>query len=53
MAFGGTWESGVQRNLYISEDMTQFALILEDGIILATDEYYVPLLMLDDYYPLE
>ncbi|MGE4353993.1 MAG: helix-turn-helix domain-containing protein [Oscillospiraceae bacterium] len=51
-AFGGAWESGVQRNLYISEDMTQFALILDDGVIIATDEYYVPLLMLDQYYPL-
>lgn len=52
MAFGGPWESGVQRSLYISEDMMHFALILDDGVMIATDEYYVPLLMLNHYYPL-
>lgn len=51
--YGGTWESGVARQLYIARDMTSFALKLDDGTIVATDETYVPLLMLDTYYPLQ
>lgn len=50
--YGGTWDSGVLHQLYISENMNAFAIKLEDGTIIATDEYYVPLMMLDTYYPI-
>ena len=41
---------GVERMLYITEDMQSFGLRLEDGTIIATDEAYVPLLMSGYYY---
>ena len=41
---------GVERMLYITEDMQSFGLRLEDGTIIATDEAYVPLLMSGCYY---
>lgn len=51
-AYGGSWDCGVEHFLYSSEDMTRFALKLEDGTVIATDTTDVPLLMLDEYYPL-
>ena len=51
-SYGGSWESGIARQLYISDDMRSFAMKLDDGTIIATDAYYVPLLMLEEYYPL-
>ena len=36
---------GVERMLYITENMQSFGLRLEDGTIITTDEAYVPLLM--------
>jgi len=51
-AYGGPWESGVSQQLYVSEDMTAFAVKLDDGTIISTDDYYVPLLMSGYYYPL-
>ena len=41
---------GVERMLYITENMQSFGLRLEDGAIIATDEAYVPLLMSGYYY---
>ena len=41
---------GVDRMLYITENMQAFGLRLEDGTIIATDEAYVPLLMSGCYY---
>ena len=41
---------GVERMLYITENLQSFGLRLEDGTIIATDEYYVPLLMSGYYY---
>ena len=41
---------GVERMLYITEDMQSFGLRLEDGTIIATDEAYVPLLLSGCYY---
>ena len=41
---------GVERMLYITEDMQSFGLRLEDGTIIATDEAYVPLLLSGYYY---
>lgn len=37
---------GVERLLYITESMESFGLRLEDGTLIATDESYVPLLIL-------
>lgn len=50
--FGGPWDAGVERPIYISESMQAFCLKLADGAIISTDPYYVPLFMLDQYYPL-
>ena len=50
--FGGPWDAGVERQLYISETMQALCLKLADGTIISTDPYYVPLFMLDSYYPL-
>ena len=41
---------GLERMLYITENMESFGLKLEDGTIIATDEYYVPLLLSGYYY---
>ena len=41
---------GVERMLYITEDLQSFGLRLEDGTIIATDPVYVPLLMSGYYY---
>lgn len=41
---------GLDRMLYITEDMHSFGLKLEDGTIIATDEQYVPLLLSGYYY---
>lgn len=41
---------GVERMLYITENMQSFGLKLEDGTIIATDPVYVPLLMSGYYY---
>lgn len=41
---------GVERMLYITEDMQSFGLKLEDGTLIATDPAYVPLLMSGYYY---
>lgn len=41
---------GVERMLYITESMESFGCKLEDGTIIATDEFYVPLLTSDYYY---
>lgn len=41
---------GVERMLYITENMQSFGLKLEDGTIIATDEAYVPLLRSGYYY---
>ena len=41
---------GVERMLYITEDMQSFGLRLEDGTIIATDEAYMPLLLSGCYY---
>ena len=50
--FGGPWDAGVERQLYISETMQALCLKLADGTIISTDPYYVPLFLLDRYYPL-
>ena len=42
--------SGVESWLYMTEDMGDFGLRLEDGTIIATDKSYVPLLTADYYY---
>lgn len=41
---------GVERMLYITENMQSFGLKLEDGTIIATDPVYVPLLRSGYYY---
>lgn len=41
---------GVERMLYMTENMQSFGLQLEDGTIIATDESYVPLLLSGYYY---
>lgn len=41
---------GVERMLYITENLQSFGLKLEDGTIIATDPVYVPLLMSGYYY---
>ncbi len=41
---------GVERLLYISENMRSFGLRLEDGTVIATDDFYVPLLLSGYYY---
>ena len=41
---------GVERMLYITENMQSFGLKLEDGTIIATDQIYVPLLLSGYYY---
>lgn len=38
--------------LYISQDMQNFGLKLEDGTIIATDAFYAKILELNGYYPL-
>ena len=43
---------GVERMLYITENMQSFGLQLEDGTIIATDPSYVPLLLSGYYYTL-
>ena len=41
---------GVERMLYITENLQSFGLKLEDGTIIATDPVYVPLLLSGYYY---
>lgn len=41
---------GVEQMLYITEEMQSFGLKLEDGTIIATDPFYVPLLSSGYYY---
>lgn len=50
--YGMFFDAGVESWLYITEDLRSFGLKLEDGTILATDLFYVPLLMADYYYSL-
>lgn len=53
---GTTWLEGNQSvitHIYISDDMNTFALKLADGTVIATDEYLVPLIMLEQHYPLD
>lgn len=47
---GESLSLGVERMLYITENMQSFGLKLEDGTIIATDPYYVPLLQSGYYY---
>lgn len=44
---------GVERMLYITENMRSFGLQLEDGTIVATDPSYVPLLLSGYYYTIQ
>lgn len=44
---------GVERMLYITENMQSFGLRLEDGTIIATDPSYVPLLLSGYYYTIQ
>lgn len=44
---------GVERMLYITENLESFGLRLEDGTMIATDEAYVPLLLSGYYYSLQ
>lgn len=41
---------GLERMLYITENMQSFGLKLEDGTLIATDPAYVPLLLSGYYY---
>ena len=41
---------GVERMLYMTENLQSFGLRLEDGTLIATDEAYVPLLVSGYYY---
>ena len=41
---------GVDRMLYMTENLQSFGLRLEDGTLIATDEAYVPLLVSGYYY---
>lgn len=52
---GRVWILGPlsRADLYISSDMTAFAFRLEDGRIVATHEYLLPLAMLDHYYAVD
>ncbi len=43
-------DPGIDRLLYITEEMQSFGLKLEDGTIIATDEAYVPLLLSGYHY---
>ncbi len=52
MESGTFSDTGVEQMLYIRESMGSFGLRLEDGTIIATDAWYVPLLMSDYYYVL-
>ena len=47
---GESLSLGVERMLYITENMQSFGLKLEDGRIIATDPEYVPLLASEYYY---
>ena len=47
---GESLSLGVERMLYITENMQSFGLKLEDGRIIATDPEYVPLLESEYYY---
>ena len=47
---GESLSLGVERMLYITENMQSFGLELEDGRIIATDPEYVPLLESEYYY---
>lgn len=44
---------GVERMLYITENLQSFGLQMEDGTIIATDPSYVPLLMSGYYYTIQ
>ena len=51
--YKGTFlDTGLESMLYISQDMQNFGLKLEDGTIIATDAFYAKILELDGYYPL-
>lgn len=43
-------DTGVDPWIYITEEMQSFGLRLENGTIIATDAFYVPLLEADYYY---
>lgn len=45
-------DCGIQRYLYISEDMTRIAIKLDDGTVVATDEALAALMTLEYYYQL-
>ena len=51
--YKGTFlDTGLESMLYISQDMQDFGLRLEDGTVIATDAFYAKILELDGYYPL-
>lgn len=51
--YKGTFlDAGLESMLYISQDMQDFGLRLEDGTVIATDAFYAKILELDGYYPL-
>ena len=52
-AYGGPWDCGIKRQIYISDDMMRMALELEDGTIIATDDWLMELMALEGYYPLD
>ena len=49
---GAFLDTGLESMLYISQDMQNFGLRLEDGTVIATDAFYAKILELDGYYPL-
>lgn len=51
--YKGTFlDTGLESMLYISQDMQDFGLRLEDGTVIATDAFYAKILELYGYYPL-
>ena len=50
---GESLSLGVERMLYITENLESFGLRLEDGTMIATDEAYVPLLLSGYYYSIQ
>ena len=53
MAYGDTWDCGIRHQIYISDDLTRLALELEDGTIIATDDWLMELKALGRYYPVD
>lgn len=48
----GSGESYIGELAYVDKAMYEFAFALSDGTIISTHEKYVPLLQLEDYYPM-